>query len=103
MNVILPHPNTIEAQCARLLQRLRQGPLSTLEARADLDILHPAARVMELRSEGYCIQTQRTREHSACGQVHVVARYVLMPSGDGVSLPLPLRMMMRQVTAKAAP
>jgi hypothetical protein len=92
MSAVNLHPNTVEAQRCRILARLRQGPLSTLEARADLDVLHPAARVMELRGEGHCIKTLRTHEHSACGQLHTVARYVLMPSGDGVSMLLPLRM-----------
>jgi hypothetical protein len=75
------HPNSTEAQRARLLQRLRQGPLTTLAARSELDVLHPAARVMELRGEGFCIETLRTSEYSECGQLHSVARYVLLPAG----------------------
>jgi hypothetical protein len=77
------HQNCVEAQRARLLDRLRQGPLSTLDARADLDILHPAARVMELRRKGYLIETMRSREPSTCGRLHTVANYVLMPRAEG--------------------
>ncbi|MES2935300.1 MAG: helix-turn-helix domain-containing protein [Pseudomonadota bacterium] len=93
MNSALSNPNSAAEQRARVLARLRQGPMTTLAARSELDVLHPAARVMELRDEGYCIETLRTREASECGRLHTVASYVLLPSGDGVSLPLAVRMM----------
>lgn len=83
------HPNSAHEQRARILDRLRKGSVSTLEARRDLDILHPAARVMELRNAGYQIDRVTVAEQSDCGQTHKVARYVLVPTGDGVSLPLP--------------
>lgn len=85
------HPNSVEAQRARLLERLRQGPVSTLDARALLDVLHPAARVMELREQGYQIETLWSRELSPCGRLHRVARYVLLPSNDAPRLPLRFR------------
>lgn len=94
--------NTAEEQRVRVLERLRQGPLTTLAARSELDVLHPAARVMELRGEGYCIETLRSREYSECGQLHTVARYVLLPAGDGMSLPLPVRMMRRSAGRAAS-
>ena len=86
------HPNTAKEQRARVLARLRKAPLTTLEAREELDVLHPAARVMELRKEGYHIETVTAEDTTACGRVHRVARYVLTPTGDGQSLPLPFPM-----------
>lgn len=85
------NPNSAAAQRARILEQLRRGPLSTLAARAELDVLHPAARIMELREEGYCIETLRTLEHSACGRPHRVARYVLVLNEGSQPLGLHLR------------
>lgn len=83
------HPNTAKEQRARVLAWLRNASLSTLEARSELDVMHPAARVMELRKDGYRIDKVTVQEATPCGQVHRVARYVLVPTGDGHSLPLP--------------
>lgn len=51
--------------------------MTTLQARAELDVLHPGGRVMELRRQGYRIATIRVREATDCGRVHNVARYLL--------------------------
>lgn len=64
-------------QRVRLMEALRPFPLSTIEIRRHLDIMHPAGRVQELREEGHEIQTVRTREFSEVGLPHNVARYVL--------------------------
>lgn len=69
--------NAAEAQRLRLLDALRTGPVTTLQARAELDVMHPAARVLELREDGLHILTAWTREPSPCGRLHRVARYVL--------------------------
>jgi Helix-turn-helix domain len=69
--------NTSAAQRARLLARLRQVPVSTLDARHALDILHPGGRVMELRRLGFNILTYWRSEESLRGKVHRVALYVL--------------------------
>ncbi len=71
------NPNSAAAQRQRLLQALRLGPVTTLQARAELDVLHPGGRVMELRRQGYRIATIRVREATDCGRVHNVARYLL--------------------------
>ena len=73
------------AQRNRLLDALRCGPVSTLEARRNLDILHPAMRVRELRLTGYDIRTIRIDADTGFGVKHSVARYVLMaePKGGG--------------------
>lgn len=85
--MINAHPNSAAAQRTRLLQQLLHGPMSTLDARAVLDVLHPAARIMELRAQGYTIETLRTRERSACGALHRVARYTLLQSNEHSSSP----------------
>lgn len=65
-------------QRQRLLRALRESPLSTLEARRTLDILHPAARIQELRDRGHKIITNWQVEVTECGQEHRVANYVLV-------------------------
>ncbi len=68
-----------EAQRKRLIDALRCGPVTTIEARRNLDILMPAARVHELKHRhGFDIQTIRVRQETDCGKLHSVAKYVLM-------------------------
>ena len=55
----LGHSTSTEAQRARLLARLKAGPIDTITARRELNILMPAARIKELREAGYPIETQR--------------------------------------------
>ena len=69
--------NDSAAQRRRLLARLQQGALTTIQARRDLDIMMPAARVFELRRAGHEIVTLWTEESTDCGKVHRVALYVL--------------------------
>ncbi|GAB6036977.1 helix-turn-helix domain-containing protein [Fundidesulfovibrio butyratiphilus] len=69
--------NTASAQRARLLDALRRESLTTLEARSKLDVLHPAARVMELRRRGHSIVTVWTVDLTPEGRPHRVARYIL--------------------------
>lgn len=71
--------NSAAAQRERILTALRNGPLTTLQARSELDTLHPAARIQELRGEGHLITTVWTWDFSAAGFPHRVARYVLTP------------------------
>jgi hypothetical protein len=76
------HPNyndnSAHSQRMRLLHRLHQSNLTTIEARRDLDILMPAARVFELRARGHDIATFWTEGTTDCGRKHRIARYVLM-------------------------
>ena len=69
--------NSTSAQRARLLDYLKMAPVDTLKARRELDILHPAARVMELRAEGKRIDTVRVMRPTDEGKLHSVALYVL--------------------------
>jgi hypothetical protein len=64
-----------------MLERLRERPVSTIEARRELDIMHPAGRVLELRKDGHQIRTISVNEHTECGKKHKVARYVLISNG----------------------
>lgn len=69
--------NSSHAQRIRLLEALRKRSLTTLEARRELDVLHPAARIQELRGMGYDIQTVRVPDLTTEGKPHNVARYIL--------------------------
>lgn len=64
-----------------MLEALRISPVTTLEARERLDVIHPAARVLELRERGHRITTTWVRASDAWGRAHRVARYVLQGSG----------------------
>lgn len=90
MDKKIPHPktgqiqqlqdNTAQGQRKRLMQRLRQGPVTTTEARESLDILMPAARIHELRwQRGFNILTHYREVETVPGRKHTVAEYVLMP------------------------
>lgn len=80
------YSNTVAAQRKRIFDYLHTQPLDTLTARKVLDVMHPAARVMELRKRGVKIQTVRIDRESDCGEIHCVACYVL-EAGAGESAP----------------
>ncbi|MDD2722185.1 MAG: helix-turn-helix domain-containing protein [Gallionella sp.] len=74
------HFNSAHAQRQRLLAYMRQFfQIDTLTARRDLDILMPAARVLELRRRGYQIETVWVNRPTDCGKIHRVGLYVLKP------------------------
>ena len=74
------YDNSYQAQRRRLLERLRQKPCTTVEARHSLDILGVAPRIYELRHHyGYNIHTHWTRDDNPGGGRHRVAQYVLKP------------------------
>lgn len=72
------HPNSSAAQRQRLLVALRQGPITTFDARGRCDVMPPGGRVMELRRMGHSIATIWTVETSDFGRPHRVGKYVLM-------------------------
>ncbi len=74
-----PDGNDSASQRARILEALRRGPVSTLAARKLLDVLHPAARIQELRKSGHNIRTHWATEEAQKGKPHRVASYVLFP------------------------
>lgn len=70
--------NSAAAQRALLLDELRKGPVSTLRARRDLDILMPGTRIWELRHRyGKNIDKVMVKEPTNHGRLHTVALYVL--------------------------
>jgi len=71
--------NSSRAQRMRILAALQIAPVNTFAARKQLDIPHPAARVMELRKAGHPIDTHWCDALSEAGLKHRVAKYVLMP------------------------
>jgi len=69
---------TAFAQRKRLLNHLRRGPIDTIAARRDLNIMMPAARIRELRKAGYLIRTSRVAKRDDLGREHSnVAMYSL--------------------------
>lgn len=70
--------NDVHTQRIRLLARLREANVSTTDARRDLDIMHPAARIQELREQGNCIDTVTMAELTTAHKVRHIAKYVLV-------------------------
>lgn len=73
--------NDSPTQCKRLSVALVQvGPVATVEARKDLDLMMPAARVHELRHmHGFNIITTWVDRQTEAGHIHRVAVYTLYP------------------------
>jgi len=65
-----------QSQRQRILEWLHHETLTTIQAREFLDVMHPAARVQELRGQGYEIVTHWTTSDTGKAK-HRVARYVL--------------------------
>jgi hypothetical protein len=77
------HSNSASHQRQRLLDALRKGMVSTIDARRDLDIMHPAARIGELRHRyGHEINTVIVNRQTDCGAWHSVGMYVLCPAAE---------------------
>jgi hypothetical protein len=74
--------NSAEAQRGRLLAALARGPVDTVRAYRELDILHVPRRVFELRKQGYDISTQWTERYTEAGVPHRVGVYVLGGAGS---------------------
>ena len=72
----LGNDNSASAQRSRMLAALHKGPVSTLDARKYHDILHPAARVQELRDRGHLIDTVWVEDITSEGFPHRVAQYL---------------------------
>jgi hypothetical protein len=70
--------NSTEAQCARALKRMRDGPVTTYELRRKHDIYDPPSRVLQLRKHGHEITTLWQRVRTEAGVVHRVGQYCLI-------------------------
>ncbi|HAT1846840.1 TPA: helix-turn-helix domain-containing protein [Legionella pneumophila] len=76
--------NSASSQRARLLKFFESIPrISTMEAREVLGILHPGARIMELRKKGYRIDTHWIEESDANGVMHRIGLYVYQGKSGG--------------------
>lgn len=64
------HDTSGNAQRARLLARLQLGPVDTLTARSELNILMPAARIKELKDMGHDIRSHRITRADEQGHTH---------------------------------
>ncbi len=74
---------TLPAQRVRFLAHLEIGPVSTIEARRDLNIMQPAARIKELREAGHPIETHLRSLYDDHGRYHSrVAVYYLSGRGE---------------------
>lgn len=80
--------NSAHAQRNRLLEALRRGPVSTIQARRDLDIMMPGTRVHELRHRhGHTIVKVMVWEDTEAGHPHYVAKYILITGSSDVENP----------------
>ena len=78
------HANSAHAQRQRMVEWFRVSPsLTTEQARRELDIMSPAARIKELRQSGCDIVTYWADYPTVDGALHRMARYVCMKNGGG--------------------
>lgn len=74
--------DTAAAQCQRFLAALKRGPVDTITARTQLNILHPPGRIKELRQQGHLIDTRLIRRLDDQGRPHSrIALYSLRIEG----------------------
>ncbi len=71
--------HSAKAQRQRVLQFLKEnGSATTIDFRTGIDVLHPAARIMELRKRGFNIVTTWDYAENPGGTTHRIGRYTLM-------------------------
>lgn len=68
----------MKVQCLKIAKYLETKGATTQEMRDDLDIMHPAARIMELRQAGYDIATVKKKTQTNCGRITEQACYHLI-------------------------
>lgn len=70
---------SINAQIARLAERMERGSVDTFAIMRELNICRPGARVCDLRKAGYNIMTNRIVLTDEWGRIHRgVAVYTLL-------------------------
>ncbi|ULX55234.1 hypothetical protein A9P79_25700 [Cupriavidus taiwanensis] len=72
------HDNSSHAQRLRLLEALRAGPVDTVYAYRQLDILHAPRRIFELRQAGHDIALTWVDRLTEQGKWHRVGVYSLV-------------------------
>jgi len=80
------HDTSGDAQRARMLARLQEGPVDTLTARRELNILMPAARVKELKDMGHDIRTHLGPLHDDQGRLHWKVATYYLSAGRGAEV-----------------
>lgn len=81
-----PASQALPVQRAHLLKWLQEhGQITTIKARNDLGIMHPAARIQELREAGYNIETYWQLESDTTGKQHKQGLYILMTGKGGAA------------------
>ncbi|MGH8083902.1 MAG: helix-turn-helix domain-containing protein [Lysobacter sp.] len=79
--------DSTKTQCATLLRELRAGPVTALQAMDRLGIARAAARVFDLRQEGWDITSQMIEVFNRHGETCRVAQYSLA-KGQQTLLPV---------------
>lgn len=78
--------NSASAQRVRLLTWLRKHrKITTIEARRDLDIMMPAARIKELKDRNYQIEKLWAVQPTEQGRLHRIAEYWLLAESGGAT------------------
>lgn len=72
-----------EAQLGRVVAALRNGPVTTVQLVREHDILHPPARVLQLRKRGFDIVTVWVDTETLPGVRHRVGKYILQGEPKG--------------------
>jgi hypothetical protein len=73
-----PDSHSTAAQAQRMIQALRSGPVSSIEAAQQLDIVHPPSTIRHLRRLGWGILTEWCYQSAGPGRrPHRVGLYVL--------------------------
>lgn len=65
------------SQNARLLERLKQGPINPMQAWQELGIYRVGARCYDLRQQGHTITTETVKVTNRFGETCRVAEYHL--------------------------
>lgn len=66
------------SQCSKLLRYMEEfGPITTMQAIKQLNIVRPASRVNDLKKSGYDIQTEIIWEKNRNGETIHYAKYSL--------------------------
>ncbi len=62
-----------------MIEALRNGPISSIQAAQELDIVQPPSTIRRLRKRGFYILTHWTYQPTEPGRPpHRIAKYVLM-------------------------
>jgi len=80
-SLLEPRESTKTKQRSAVLAALRLGPLTTVQGRELLGVLHVGGRIMDLRRQGFRIETRSRVDLDAKSRPHRVACYVLLPAG----------------------